>query len=110
MEFPINRRLTDDSYHNESVGGVCGDAATLCEEVSRSRVTVVDSWISAKYPRVATRRMTSMPLSRSRQGASPVKYEFDKQANVLFVDRFLHTSMRYPANYGFVRKRSITGT
>jgi hypothetical protein len=23
MEFPINRRLADDSYYNESVGGVC---------------------------------------------------------------------------------------
>ncbi len=35
-------------------------------------------------------------------GGEPVKYEFDKEANVLVVDRFLHTSMRYPANYGFV--------
>jgi inorganic pyrophosphatase len=35
-------------------------------------------------------------------GGEPVKYEFDKQENVLFADLFLHTSMRYPANYGFV--------
>jgi len=32
----------------------------------------------------------------------PVKYEFDKQAGLLRVDRFLHTSMVYPCNYGFI--------
>ncbi len=35
------------------------------------------------------------------QGGEPVKYEIDKDSGALFVDRFLHTSMRYPANYGF---------
>ena len=38
-----------------------------------------------------------MPL-----GGEPIKYEMDKEAGTLFVDRFLHTSMRYPGNYGFV--------
>jgi inorganic pyrophosphatase len=33
---------------------------------------------------------------------SNVKYEIDKENNVLFVDRFLHTSMVYPFNYGFI--------
>lgn len=32
----------------------------------------------------------------------PVKYEFDKKAGMLFVDRFLYTSMVYPCNYGFI--------
>ena len=36
------------------------------------------------------------------QGALPVKYELDKASGALFVDRFLHTSMVYPANYGFI--------
>jgi inorganic pyrophosphatase len=36
------------------------------------------------------------------QGGLPVKYELDKESGALFVDRFLHTSMQYPANYGFV--------
>ena len=36
------------------------------------------------------------------QGGLPVKYELDKQSGALFVDRFLHTSMQYPANYGFM--------
>jgi inorganic pyrophosphatase len=36
------------------------------------------------------------------QGGLPVKYEIDKASGALFVDRFLHTAMHYPANYGFV--------
>ena len=35
-------------------------------------------------------------------GGEPVKYELDKGSGAMFVDRFLHTSMRYPCNYGFV--------
>ncbi|MDR3518695.1 MAG: inorganic diphosphatase [Azospirillaceae bacterium] len=35
-------------------------------------------------------------------GAEPVKYEVDKASGALVVDRFLHTSMQYPANYGFI--------
>lgn len=33
---------------------------------------------------------------------SGVKYEFDKDACVVKVDRFLYTSMVYPFNYGFI--------
>ena len=36
------------------------------------------------------------------QGGSPVKYEMDKDSGAMFVDRFLHTAMFYPANYGFI--------
>ena len=35
-------------------------------------------------------------------GAQPIKYELDKEAGTLVVDRFLHTPMTYPGNYGFV--------
>ena len=35
-------------------------------------------------------------------GGDPVKYELDKDTGVMFVDRFLHTAMRYPGNYGFI--------
>jgi inorganic pyrophosphatase len=35
-------------------------------------------------------------------GGVPVKYEIDKESGALFVDRFLHTAMYYPANYGFI--------
>jgi len=33
---------------------------------------------------------------------SAVKYEFDKEACIVKVDRFLYTSMVYPFNYGFI--------
>ena len=35
-------------------------------------------------------------------GGEPIKYEMDKEAGTLIVDRFLYTPMRYPGNYGFV--------
>lgn len=35
-------------------------------------------------------------------GGQPIKYELDKAAGTLVVDRFLYTSMRYPGNYGFI--------
>jgi inorganic pyrophosphatase len=35
-------------------------------------------------------------------GGVPVKYELDKASGALFVDRFLHTAMYYPGNYGFI--------
>jgi inorganic pyrophosphatase len=36
------------------------------------------------------------------QGGAPIKYELDPSSGCLFVDRFLHTPVSYPANYGFV--------
>src|SRR6266481_5707860 len=36
------------------------------------------------------------------QGGEPIKYEVDKVSGALRVDRFLHTAMFYPANYGFI--------
>jgi len=35
-------------------------------------------------------------------GGQPIKYELDKEAGTLIVDRFLYTPMSYPGNYGFV--------
>jgi inorganic pyrophosphatase len=35
-------------------------------------------------------------------GGVPVKYELDKSSGAMFVDRFLHTAMFYPGNYGFI--------
>jgi inorganic pyrophosphatase len=35
-------------------------------------------------------------------GGHPIKYEMDKEAGTLVVDRFLYTPMAYPGNYGFV--------
>jgi len=35
-------------------------------------------------------------------GGEPVKYEMDKDAGTVIVDRILYTAMRYPGNYGFI--------
>src|SRR5215510_10038212 len=35
-------------------------------------------------------------------GGVPVKNELDKASGAMFVDRFLHTAMFYPGNYGFI--------
>jgi len=35
---------------------------------------------------------------------SKVKYEFNKQYNMIFVDRILHSSVVYPTAYGFIPK------
>ena len=35
------------------------------------------------------------------QGSS-VKYELDKEAGLMVVDRFIHASSVYPYNYGFI--------
>ncbi len=35
-------------------------------------------------------------------GGEPIKYEMDKEAGTLVVDRFPYTPMRYPGNYGFI--------
>lgn len=33
---------------------------------------------------------------------TPVKYEFDKDAGAIIVDRFMQVAMSYPCNYGFI--------
>ena len=58
-------------------------------------------------------RIDAIPIGRSPPddinviievpvGGEPIKYELDKDAGTLVVDRFLYTPMRYPGNYGFV--------
>ncbi len=34
--------------------------------------------------------------------SDPVKYEIDKKTDMLFVDRFMSTSMNYPCEYGYI--------
>jgi len=36
------------------------------------------------------------------QHGDPIKYELDKESGAIFVDRFMHTAMHYPCNYGFI--------
>ena len=41
-------------------------------------------------------------LIENTMGGLPMKYEIDKDSGAMFVDRFLHTPMFYPGNYGFI--------
>jgi inorganic pyrophosphatase len=41
-------------------------------------------------------------IVENTMGGPPVKYELDKESGAIFVDRFLHTNMFYPGNYGFI--------
>lgn len=41
-------------------------------------------------------------LIENPMGGLPVKYELDKDSGCMIVDRFLHTPMVYPGNYGFI--------
>ncbi len=41
--------------------------------------------------------------------SSPVKYEIDKDADALFVDRFMASPMFYPANYGYIKNARPEG-
>ncbi|QJC29282.1 inorganic diphosphatase [Enterobacteriaceae endosymbiont of Plateumaris rustica] len=34
--------------------------------------------------------------------SEPIKYEIDKKLGILFVDRFISTTMFYPCNYGYI--------
>ncbi|HET9678535.1 MAG: inorganic diphosphatase [Buchnera aphidicola (Tetraneura akinire)] len=34
--------------------------------------------------------------------SSPIKYEMNKNYNILFVDRFIASNMIYPCNYGYI--------
>ena len=57
----------------------------------------IEAIASGKNPPEDVNVIIEVPI-----GGEPIKYEMDKAAGTLFVDRFLHTSMRYPGNYGFV--------
>jgi inorganic pyrophosphatase len=52
---------------------------------------------AGKNPPVDVNAVIEIP-----QGGVPVKYELDKESGAMFVDRFLHTAMFYPGNYGFI--------
>ena len=41
-------------------------------------------------------------IIENTMGGPPVKYELDKDSGAVYVDRFLHTPMFYPGNYGFI--------
>jgi inorganic pyrophosphatase len=57
----------------------------------------IDAISIGKNPPAEVNVVIEVPI-----GGEPIKYELDKEAGALVVDRFLYTSMRYPGNYGFI--------
>jgi inorganic pyrophosphatase len=57
----------------------------------------IDAVSTGKNPPHEVNVIVEVPI-----GGEPIKYEMDKEAGTLVVDRFLYTSMRYPGNYGFI--------
>lgn len=57
----------------------------------------IDAIAIGEHPPEDVNVIVEVPL-----GGQPIKYELDKDAGTLVVDRFLYTPMSYPGNYGFV--------
>jgi inorganic pyrophosphatase len=57
----------------------------------------IDAISTGKNPPEDVNVIVEVPV-----GGQPIKYEMDKEAGALVVDRFLYTPMTYPGNYGFV--------
>ena len=99
----ILRKIAEDEV------GALGDTSTLADPA------VVDDLIKNRHSRKAVVEMNIEAISIGDNppedvnviievpiGGEPIKYEMNKAAGALFVDRFLYTPMRYPGNYGFV--------
>lgn len=79
-----------------------------------SRSSPLVAWISNEFPaKDIFMRIDAISIGKNPPddinvivevaiGGEPIKYEMDKEAGTLVVDRFLYTPMRYPGNYGFV--------
>ena len=57
----------------------------------------IDAIAIGKNPPIEVNVIIEVPV-----GGEQIKYEMDKEAGTLVVDRFLYTAMRYPGNYGFI--------
>ncbi len=58
---------------------------------------IIDRIPTGKNPPSDVNVIIEIPI-----GGVPVKYELDKESGAMYVDRFLHTAMYYPCNYGFI--------
>jgi inorganic pyrophosphatase len=63
----------------------------------KNKIMRIDAISIGKTPPEDVNVIIEVPL-----GGQPIKYEMDKDAGTLVVDRFLYTPMSYPGNYGFV--------
>ena len=67
------------------------------EQTKSGNPMLIDAISIGKNPPEEINVIIEVPV-----GGEPIKYEMDKESGALFVDRFLHTPMVYPGNYGFV--------
>jgi inorganic pyrophosphatase len=85
----------------------------LIEIAARGRIGVYIALQHEIIPKGAVMDLSKIPVGDNPpwrvnvvvevpMGADPVKYELDKESGAMYVDRFLHTAMFYPCNYGFV--------
>jgi inorganic pyrophosphatase len=84
--MPRSRRRRNDD------GQTAGIAPARIEDLMRIEAIAV-----GKNPPHDVNVVIEVPI-----GGEPIKYEMDKEAGTLVVDRFLYTAMRYPGNYGFI--------
>ena len=76
----------------------CSTSSAWCRCASHAVISMDIGAISAgPNPPYDVNAIIEIP-----HGGEPVKYEIDKESGALFVDRFLHTAMFYPGNYGFI--------
>lgn len=62
---------------------------------------MINLWHDMDSNRITPEKMTvviEIPMGSKK------KYELDKQTGIIILDRILHTSTHYPANYGFIPK------
>jgi inorganic pyrophosphatase len=77
--------------------GTCAKPGGSKSSKPRSKTMRIDAIAIGKNPPVEVNVLIEVPV-----GGEPIKYELDKEAGTLVVDRFLYTAMRYPGNYGFI--------
>ncbi len=91
------------SGYDISLARILANEATLCSgsasELERPEDKIVDI---SKIPVGRDPPRDVHAVIEIALGGAPVKYELDKASGAMFVDRFLHTAMFYPGNYGFI--------
>lgn len=92
---------------------------TTVQRRSRDYFSLAMIKLGCYYPAIQiNNKNTSMNLAKISSGkavpnqcnvvieiqanSGPIKYEFDKDAGAIVVDRIMPTSMSYPCNYGFI--------
>src|SRR5580658_8718411 len=92
--FPSRRLGALSSRKTNPQACPAGCSSKSCSHSTRMDITKITAGRNPPYDLHA---VIEIPV-----GGTPVKYELDKSSGAMFVDRFLHTAMFYPGNYGFI--------